>query len=334
MTQEAYRRGDAASVEILRRVGALAAARIAVHQEASDEATAVLEEAAARLVRRLAVLQDQGAELDQVQFTHRRAVRGYQDARRRLAGHAVAIYVANPELGIANNLLRTGNLGEAATSGQLLRAVLDADRRLLVESYIAASAGPDDLEQRAAELASAAQMVHAMSREHQELVAMVSAANQDLATALSLDVPWTFPVGGDRDHSYVDSFLAPRMAGTSAAHRHQGVDIFAALGTPVVAVERGVVGRVGEVSLGGLRVWLLGETGTNYYYAHLSRFADGLTEGQFVEAGTVLGFVGTTGNAVGTSPHLHFQVHPDGGAAVNPYPLLRRVDPGESTGAA
>ena len=88
--------------------------------------------------------------------------------------------------------------------------------------------------------------------------------NRDLEAAWALAVPWTFPVSGQGGHDYVDSFLAPRMTGTSAAHRHQGVDIFAPLGTPVVAVERGIVGRVGEVSLGGLRVWLLGETGTNY----------------------------------------------------------------------
>jgi murein DD-endopeptidase MepM/ murein hydrolase activator NlpD len=116
------------------------------------------------------------------------------------------------------------------------------------------------------------------------------------------------------------------MLGTEFAHAHQGTDIMAPMGTPLVACERGIVSKIGTDSLGGNKLWLKGESGTFYYYAHLSRFADGLRDGQLVDAGTLIGYVGDTGNAQGGAPHLHFEIHPDGGAAVNPYPLLKVVD--------
>ena len=133
-----------------------------------------------------------------------------------------------------------------------------------------------------------------------------------------------FPVAGN--HSFTDTFGAPRMFGTGFAHLHEGTDIFAAGGTPLVTTERGVLIRVGIAVLGGNKLWLVGESGTRYFYAHLSAFAPGVADGKVVEAGEVVGYVGNTGNARTTPAHLHFEVHPGGGPAVNPYPLLRIVD--------
>jgi hypothetical protein len=93
-----------------------------------------------------------------------------------------------------------------------------------------------------------------------------------------------------------------------------------------VACERGVLVRIGTDVLGGTKLWLVGASGTRYFYAHLSGFADGVVEGKVVQPGDVVGYVGNTGNAATTPAHLHFQVHPGGGAAVNPYPLLRVSD--------
>ncbi len=132
-----------------------------------------------------------------------------------------------------------------------------------------------------------------------------------------------FPIGDlQYEVPLIDSFGFPRMTGTEDEHWHEGIDIFAPMGAPLVATEYGVITRVGTGKLGGLKVWLHGDSGTDWYYAHLSGFVPGLHEGMVVEPGDVIGYVGTSGNAVGTPPHLHMQVHPGGGKAVNPYPLL------------
>ncbi len=122
------------------------------------------------------------------------------------------------------------------------------------------------------------------------------------------------PVAGPVSH--VNDWGFPRSGGRF----HEGHDLFAPQGTPAVAVVAGTaVQTTGRI--GGLQVKLLGDDGVSYYYTHLDRFG---SAGR-VSAGTVVGYVGATGNAVGTSPHVHFEVHPGGGAAVNPYPLVAPV---------
>lgn len=124
----------------------------------------------------------------------------------------------------------------------------------------------------------------------------------------------------------VASVLAKRIADTWGAARssgrtHHGVDIFAARGTPVLSATRGVVARVGESSIGGKHVWVIGPGGERHYYAHLDDWAPGLHRWQVLRAGDPLGFVGSTGNARGTPPHLHYGIYAVGGA-LNPHPRL------------
>ena len=122
---------------------------------------------------------------------------------------------------------------------------------------------------------------------------------------------------------FIDTWRAPRGGG----RLHEGVDIMAKAGQYVYAVQAGTltkqtVDRPG--SLSGNAWWLTGADGSYYFYAHLSAFAADLRVGSKVAAGQVIGYVGRTGNASGA--HLHFEVHPRGGAAVNPTPIVRAVD--------
>ena len=125
------------------------------------------------------------------------------------------------------------------------------------------------------------------------------------------------PVRGVARKKLNDTWQASRSGG----RKHEGIDIFAPRGTPVYSATEGIIMRVGENRLGGQVVWVLGPGGQRHYYAHLDRFAD-VERGQRVRAGTILGYVGTSGNAAGTPPHLHYGIYEAGGA-INPYPLLR-----------
>src|SRR5690606_30024681 len=102
-----------------------------------------------------------------------------------------------------------------------------------------------------------------------------------------------------------DSFGDPR--GTDRLH--EGIDIMAERGTPVRAAAPGVVRRIGNSNRGGLSVTILGSDGLRYFYTHFDSFPAGLSEGQAVGVDTVIGFVGNTGNAAATAPHLHFGVY-------------------------
>jgi Peptidase family M23 len=129
-----------------------------------------------------------------------------------------------------------------------------------------------------------------------------------------------FPVALSGRPHYADDFGYVRPGKT---HAHQGVDIFADLGAPVVAPDAGIV-RLTTDPLGGQVFILSAQDGVRYYGAHLSAYAG---SDRPVIAGETIGYVGTTGNAQGTSPHLHFEKHPGGGAAVDPYPELYALDP-------
>lgn len=132
------------------------------------------------------------------------------------------------------------------------------------------------------------------------------------------------PVDGLPRGQVVSNWGARRSGG----RRHQGVDLFAARGTQVLAASGGRVWKVGTDPLGGQVVTVLGDGPAFYYYAHLDGFAAGLAPGQRIARGTRLGTVGNTGNARTTPPHLHFGVYRVEmwrTRAVDPVPLLLRA---------
>ena len=136
------------------------------------------------------------------------------------------------------------------------------------------------------------------------------------------------PVAGVKPRGLRDTWHGARSEG----RKHEGIDIFAKRGTAVLSSTEGIVLRVGTNRLGGLVVWVLGPGGQRHYYAHLDHYSD-VAPGMRVEPGRVLGFVGDTGNAKGTPPHLHYGVYEAGGA-INPYPLLRSdLAPGATSAA-
>ncbi|QBE66750.1 M23 family metallopeptidase [Pseudoduganella lutea] len=125
------------------------------------------------------------------------------------------------------------------------------------------------------------------------------------------------PVEGVPVRALRDTWNSARGDG----RRHEGIDIFARRGTPVLSTTEGIVTQVGTNRLGGLVVWVLGPGGQRHYYAHLDGYSD-VETGMRIGAGRVLGYVGNSGNAKVTPPHLHYGVY-DIDGAINPFPLLR-----------
>lgn len=131
-----------------------------------------------------------------------------------------------------------------------------------------------------------------------------------------------FPVKGGANKNVQSFWADPRDGGSRP---HEGVDIFAARGTPVVAVTDGRVSSTGNRGLGGKQVWLRdGFFGKTMYYAHLDSIAS--SSGQKVKQGDTLGFVGNTGNAKTTAPHLHFGIYKGKTGAIDPFPFIKMTE--------
>jgi hypothetical protein len=144
-----------------------------------------------------------------------------------------------------------------------------------------------------------------------------------------------FPVVGDTQ--YTDDFGAPRSGGA-----HEGNDLMAEKKSPAVAAEAGKVKFWTTSAAAGCMLYLYGDSGTTYLYIHLNNdltmkndnrgkcvagtsYAPGLKNGARVAAGQLIGFVGDSGDANGIHAHLHFEVHPSDGRAVDPFPYLRKA---------
>ena len=239
---------------------------------------------------------------------------------------------------------QTGRLAEALEEQQVLATELEALATELQGDLIAAQEVYDRLvaeqqreeeerrrreeERRRREAAAAAALTTTTQATTPTTTAVSgpgSATTSPPATTTSPPPPppssgggGTCPVAGAV--SFTDSWGAPRSGGRT----HKGVDMIAARGTPIVAIYSGTIYRLSNSSLGGKSVYFTSDAGDLYYYAHLDEFGD-IAPGQQVAEGYVIGYNGSTGNAPSWLPHLHFEYHPGGGAAVNPYPLVKSL---------
>ncbi|MFP6841769.1 MAG: M23 family metallopeptidase [Acinetobacter sp.] len=128
----------------------------------------------------------------------------------------------------------------------------------------------------------------------------------------------------------VQHIKAKQLRDTWAASRshgrlHEGIDIMAPRGTKVMSATEGLIADLRNNNLGGKVIWIMGPGGSWHYYAHLDEHKRGLAVGDYVKKGELIGYVGNTGNARHTAPHLHYGIYLNGKGrgAVNPYPFLR-----------
>ena len=279
-----------------------------------------------------------------------RAAAAHSGATEAAASRIRSLYMAGGQLAVMVTVMEAPTLHDAMSRYHNVAAVIAADHRqidALTSSALAAEQARE--KQRAAAhrsiqaagrarkaalvveklMAKQAALladtdaklrayVEAEARKARELAARALAAASAIGPAYQApNGRYACPVGPT--HSFVDTWGAPRSGG----RRHQGTDVFAPYGSPAYAVVDGVVDKWGNGGLGGITLWIRADNGDRFYYAHNS--VNIAPVGSRVRAGQIVARVGTTGNAATTPPHIHFEAHPGGGAARNPYPFLRAV---------
>ncbi|MFN8106047.1 MAG: peptidoglycan DD-metalloendopeptidase family protein [Acidimicrobiia bacterium] len=210
-----------------------------------------------------------------------------------------------------------------------IREDLDSKRASLVQEHAKLAAAKAEAERQYAQLEAAKKEAQAatdtlVKQKASEDAATAARAREALVSSARGGGGGDLPVDGlvcpvKGSVSFIDSWGFPRSGG----RRHQGADMMTAAGTPLVAITSGTISKTGNGGLGGITVWLNGDNGVRYYYAHNS--SNVVSTGQRVSTGQLVAYAGSSGNAAGGPPHLHFEVHPGGGAAVNPYPTVARV---------
>jgi murein DD-endopeptidase MepM/ murein hydrolase activator NlpD len=278
---------------------------------------------------RLATLKAEIAELEQQAHANETRLTGLETAVQEQAIHQFVHGGVQTTFVLADDISRTVranalarfvtvDVEDSRDEYRALREDLDAAHASLSQKREAAAAAIAELERQAASARAELrrlEQLEAERRAREEAARRAQARRSSSVRAVSTRTiiasgPWICPVQGPR--AFSNDYGDPRSGG----RRHQGIDILSPRGTPVVASVSGFVTHR-SVSLGGLSYYLRGNDGVTYFGTHMSGYG---ASGR-VEAGTVIGYVGDTGNARGT-PHLHFEVHPGGGAPVNPYPTL------------
>ena len=316
-------------------------------QERMDEVQARLDRATARVE----ALRNEAGHID-VRLRRSRARRAQLQTRhevleRKAVARAVDLYRSG-QTGMLEVFLGSSSISELADGAMMLSRVAEHEDEVfiaLVRSDQELAALNLALEADRVQLRRTAESVEEESKELQDTFSELSseydalkhrlevaarraaqaeaASSSDASSGLAPVVPsapvapsggMACPVGGAV--SFIDSWGDPR-----SGHTHQGVDMMAGYGTPVMAITSGVVTLSSYGSSSGNWIILSGSDGNAYWYMHNDQ---NLVSSGSVSAGQQIATVGDTGNAAGT-PHLHFEYHPGGGAAVNPYPLVASI---------
>lgn len=305
------------------------------------------------------VLIDAEARLVRSRLSHDEASREAYEAKSRLHDRAIAAYKqTNLQDGFA--VFNAASLNDAATRMRYVGDVVESDRNVVrsasqtrdteAERRVALEAEVSNVEAARARLVEARTSIEAslqlqtmlitdLERELAEAIAQrrledekrlralqvslrtVSTQAYDFSVTAIVD-PTNLACPVDGPVSFSNDWGAPRSSGGT----HKGNDLFATYGTPLVAVNDGVVITAGDDgSISGIRVWISTPDGIDWFYAHMSRVD--VTAGQSVVKGQQVGAVGNSGNARTTPPHVHFQIHPGGRAQppINPYGTMIRV---------
>jgi murein DD-endopeptidase MepM/ murein hydrolase activator NlpD len=332
-------------------------ARSASGKPSLDDLKARMDSIQRRLDATTARIEDLRTEADELRrritvIEHRRAelLRRSEILQARAADRADELY-RDGGMGALEVLFAAGDFGDLTDRAEMLSQVSLRDADVFTElararMELAALArelatGHERLEKTTRELretsAELQSQFAAVSEEYEELKAQLAraaaaarraetsdesapaaASTSGPAATASFAVPasggMACPVAGAV--SFIDSWGAPRDG-----HTHQGVDMMAAYGTPVVAIVSGSITYAAYDGSGGNMIFLSGDDGNAYWYMHNQ---ENLVSGGHVTAGQQIATVGDTGNAAGT-PHLHFEYHPGGGAAANPYPVVSPI---------
>jgi murein DD-endopeptidase MepM/ murein hydrolase activator NlpD len=211
------------------------------------------------------------------------------------------------ELGV-----RQGHLSRQLDEQRAVTESRRADEAKLQGALAQATAAESELRMRIAAAKKAAANRASIARAQSVLTGRNGSATSGSSGVIIGSGSWACPAPGS---AFVDTFGAPRSGG----RRHQGNDMMAPRGSPITAVVAGSVSySVG--GLGGNQIWLHGNDGNTYFYAHLDSYVG---PPRSVSLGELIGRVGDTGNARGGPTHLHFEIHPGGGGAIDPYPTIR-----------
>lgn len=272
------------------------------------------------------------------------------DIRERVIGRAVEMYMDGGNQ-VTEFVLSSSSVDQVMTGQEFLEVVTEED----ISSLDQLAALKNDMETWQEELKDDQARLVDLNQQALDIAGLMEDAmnkkeaayrtlNDDcrklraeydaqLAAAAALAAARTRGAAGGVPASVTTGFICPMNPGAihfindwgfprSGGRTHKGTDVFAPMGQPIVAVVSGTV-RVYTAGLGGTSVWLTSDNRTGYYFAHLSGWAPGLTTGDYVQKGQVIGYNGNTGNAYGGAPHLHFEIHPGGGSAMNPYFTLK-----------